>query len=205
MKKQTDGFSIIEIVIVLAVISIIVGLCWMAFGRSSKTVKESNAPVTSQSPATRSTVEAGACFGLSKNTIKSLLGEPANNLAGPSDTGVKDIGKGDKAQTCVYPFKDGATANNSFMIDLGTYANQSNLDASQKYIIEEGGQVTGLGDNASYLAKDMPLLNTRDYVLTIRQDLKIYKFEISQPIDATTYNDASAQMVLIKIAQAATL
>ncbi|MCX6725022.1 MAG: prepilin-type N-terminal cleavage/methylation domain-containing protein [Candidatus Saccharibacteria bacterium] len=107
--------------------------------------------------------------------------------------------------TCVYPFAAEATATNSFTIDLGTYANQANLDASQKYVVNDGGAVEGLGDSASYTAKDAAISNSRDFVLVVRQGLKIYTFGISQPTNALTYNDASAQRVLIQIAQAATL
>ncbi|MBA3679542.1 hypothetical protein H0W80_05175 [Candidatus Saccharibacteria bacterium] len=90
-------------------------------------------------------------------------------------------------------------------MDVGTYANQANMDASQKYVTSTGASVGGLGDSATYEAKDATLSNSRDFVLTIHQDLKIYAFGISQPKDALTYNDASAQRVLVQIAQAATL
>ena len=204
MKKQQTGFSTIEIVIVLAVIGVIGLVGWMVMGRG---YKANDVKTSSSAPADKPTpTESGTCFGVSKTTVKSLLGDSAKNLTGPSDTGVQEVGKGDKAQTCVYPFKEGDTADNSFMIDVGTYANQSNLTDSQKYITEDAGaSVAGLGDSANYLAKDVALNNTRDFVLTIRQDLKIYKFEISQPKGALTFSDASAQTALVKIAQAATL
>jgi len=134
-----------------------------------------------------------------------LLGPAADNLQNLSDTGVVDVGNGDTARTCVYPFAAGATADNSFIIDRGTYASQATLDDSQKYITDSGAAVSGLGDSATFSAQDVALTNTRDYVLTIRQDLKIYKFEISQPNDAVTFTDAAAQEALAKIAQAATL
>lgn len=199
MKKQQSGFTTIEIIIAVVVIGILGIVGWTVMGRKSTTSKNND------KPATIIAKESGACFGVSKTTVKSLLGEPANNLQGPSDTGIVDIGKGDKAQTCVYPFAAGATATNSFTIDLGTYANQANLDASQKYVVNDGGSVDGLGDSASYTAKDAAISNSRDFVLSVRQGLKIYTFGISQPTNALTYNDASAQRVLIQIAQAATL
>jgi prepilin-type N-terminal cleavage/methylation domain-containing protein len=200
--KQQSGFSAVEVLIVLAVVGVIGAVGWMVLGKNNEPDSGNNTEnATTQPVAT----ESGTCFGVSKATIKSLLGAPAANLQDLSDTGVKDIGKGDKAQTCVYPFAPGATSTNSFTIDLGTYANQANLDASQQYIPSNGASVEGLGDSATYEAKDAAISNSRDFVLTIRQDLKIYKFGISQPQDALTYNDASAQRVLIQIAQAATL
>lgn len=203
MKKHQDGFTVVEIIIVLAVVAVIGVVGWMVFGKSKKsdTSKSTDATTTTQPVAT----ESGSCFGVSKETIKSILGTPAANLQDLSDTGVQDIGKGDKAQTCVYTFAPGATSTNSFTIDLGTYASQANLDASQQYIPNDGGVVEGLGDSATYVAKDAAISNSRDFVLTVRQDLKIYKFGISQPQDALTYDDASAQRALIQIAQAATL
>ena len=203
MSKKQSGFTAIEIIIVIAVIGVIGIVGWLVIGR--KSTKNTNTTDTKQVAKDDNNKDSGSCFGVSKETIKSLLGTPAANLQGPSDTGVVNISKGDVAQTCVYPFAAGATVTNSFTIDRGTYANQANLDASQKYSITEGSSVEGLGDSASYAATDAAISNSRDFVLTVRQDLKIYKFGISQPQDALTYNDASAQRILIQIAQAATL
>ena len=203
MSEKQSGFTAIVIIIVIAVIGVIGLVGWLVIGR--KSTKSTSTTDTKQVAKDDNKKDSGSCFGVSKETIKSLLGTPAANLQGPSDTGVVDISKGDKAQTCVYPFAAGATVTNSFTIDRGTYANQANLDASQKYSITEGSSVEGLGDSASYAATDAAISNSRDFVLTVRQDLKIYKFSISQPQDALTYNDASAQRILIQIAQAATL
>ncbi len=201
MKKQQSGFTVVEVIIALVLVGALAGIGWYAYSRVSK-----NQDVSDNSTRTKPAIsESSSCFGVSKDTIKSILGEPANNLQDLSDTGVQDIGEGDTAQTCVYTFAPGATATNSFTIDLGKYASQANLDESQKYITSGGGAVEGLGDSATYEAKDAAISNSRDFVLTIRQDLKIYKFGISQPLDALTYNDASAQRALIQIAQAATL
>jgi prepilin-type N-terminal cleavage/methylation domain-containing protein len=200
MKKQQPGFTVIEIVLVLAAVGVIAAIGWVAYSRSNKLDKNSGAANTQAA-----TAESGSCFGVSKATIKSILGAPAASLQDLSDTKVQDIGKGDTARTCVYTFAPGATATNSFTIDLGTYASQANLDESQKYVTSNGASVEGLGDSATYEAKDATISESRDFVLTIRQDLKIYKFGISQPLNALTYNDASAQRVLIQIAEAATL
>lgn len=203
MKKQQSGFTVVEIIIALVVVAALAGIGWLAYSRvSSNNNQDASNSDVSTKPAIS---ESGSCFGVNKDTIKSILGEPANNLQDLADTGVQDIGKGDTAQTCVYTFAPGATATNSFTIDLGKYASQANLDESQKYITSEGGVVEGLGDSATYEAKDAAISSSRDFVLTIRQDLKIYKFGISQPLDTLTYNDASAQRALIQIAQAATL
>ena len=204
MDKQQSGFTVIEIVLVLVVVGVIAGVGITLLGKSNKS--DTNKTVKNNTASTRPIVaESGMCFGVSKATIKSILGTPAANLQNLSDTGVQDIGKGDKAQTCVYPFVAGATSTNSFTIDLGTFASQANLDASQKYVTTNGASVGGLGDSATYEAKDAPTSNSRDFVLTIRQDLKIYTFGISLPQDALTFNDSSAQRVLVQIAQAATL
>ena len=200
MSKKQSGFTAIEVIIVIAVIGVIGLVGWLVIGR--KSTKNTSTTDTKQVAKDDNKKDSGSCFGVSKETIKSLLGTPAANLQGPSDTGVVDISKG---QTCVYPFAAGATVTNSFTIDRGTYANQANLDASQKYSITEGSSVEGLGDSASYAATDAAISNSRDFVLTVRQDLKIYKFGISQPQDALTYNDASAQRILIQIALAATV
>jgi len=201
--KQQSGFTAIEVILVVVVVGILGGVGWMVLGKNKESDSGKNTENTAATQPIAS--ESGSCFGVSKATIKSLLGAPAASLQDLSDTGVQDIGKGDTAQTCVYPFAPGATATNSFTIDLGTYANQANLDASQKYIPTDGGVVEGLGDSATYMAKDAAISNSRDFVLTIRQGLKIYKFGISQPQNALTYNDASAQRALIQIAEAATL
>ncbi len=204
MKKQQSGFTVVEIVIVIAIVAALAGIGWFTFNRVSKNEAENNVDDTSESTEPAIT-ESGSCFGVSKDTIKSILGTPAENLQDLSDTKVQDIGNGDTARTCVYTFAPGATATNSFTMDVGTYASQANLDESQKYIESTGGAVEGLGDSATYEAKDAAISSSRDFVLTIRQDLKIYKFGISQPLDALSFNDASAQRALIQIAQAATL
>jgi len=203
MKKQQSGFAAVEIIIVLVVIGVIGGIGWVVLSNRNKSTNNETAKTETTAPA--STAESGTCFGVSKATIKSLLGPAADNLQNMSDTGVVDVRNGDKAQTCVYPFVAGATADNSFLIDRGTYANQANLDDSQKYIPATGAAIAGLGDSATFAAQDGTIGNTRNFVLTIRQDLKIYKFEISQPQGAVTFTDASAQEALTKIAQAATL
>ncbi|MEO5627997.1 MAG: prepilin-type N-terminal cleavage/methylation domain-containing protein [Candidatus Saccharimonadales bacterium] len=199
--SNQSGFTAIEIIIALIVIGAIAGVGFVVISRRPTSGTTARNTPTVNTPAT----EADSCFGVSKATIKSLLGDAANSMTGPEDTGVQDVPGGDKAQTCVYPFVAGATAENSFMIDLGTYANQANLDNSQRYITETGAAVTGVGESASFLAKDVPLTNTRDFALKVQQGLKIYTFEISQPNSSLTFNDASAQEALIKIAQAATL
>jgi prepilin-type N-terminal cleavage/methylation domain-containing protein len=201
VRDDQSGFTAIEIIIVLVVIGVIAGAGFMFISRRNTSSTPAKTATQNNTPAT----EADSCFGVSKATIKSLLGSAADNLTGPSDTGVVDVPGGDKAQTCVYPFAAGATAENSFMIDRGTYANQANMDNSQKYITETGAAVTGVGESATFLAKDVSLTHTRDFALKVHQDLKIYTFEISQPSASLTFNDATAQAALIKIAQAATL
>ncbi len=199
--SNQQGFTTIEIILVLVVIGVIASAGFMFVSRRHSSTTPAKSTSTTATPAT----EADSCFGVSKATIKSLLGSAANNLTGPSDTGVVDVPGGDKAQTCVYPFVAGATAENSFMIDRGTYANQANMDNSQKYITETGTAVSGVGESATFSAKDVSLTHTRDFVLKVHQDLKIYTFEISQPTASLTFTDATAQTALVKIAQAATL
>ena len=203
MSKKQSGFTAIEIIIVIAVIGVIGLVGWLVIGR--KSTKNSSTTDTKQVAQDDNKKDSGSCFGVSKEVIMSLLGTPAVNLQGPSDTGASLIGKGDVVQTCVYPFAAGERVTNSFSIDRGTYPSQANLDSSQKYSITGGSSVEGLGDSASYAATDAAISSSRDFVLTVRQDLKIYKFGISQPQDALTYSDASAQRILIQIAQAATL
>ena len=204
VRSNQSGFTAVEIVIVLIVVGVLAGIGFMVMGRSSSSTS-TDTPAKPKPNAVTKATEKDSCFGVSKETIKMMLGDAAKNMTGPSDTGVVDVPGGDKAQTCVFPFVAGAKAENSFIIDLGTFANQENLDKSQKYITEVGGEVTGVGESATYLAKDAPLTNSRDFALKVRQGLKIYTFEISQPNSSLTFNDATAQVALVKIAQAATL
>ncbi|MBA3679543.1 prepilin-type N-terminal cleavage/methylation domain-containing protein [Candidatus Saccharibacteria bacterium] len=88
MKKQESGFTMIEVVLVIAVVGVLAGAGWLLWSRRNHSASQTASNTNSQ-PTT--TANSGTCFGVSKATIKSLLGAPAANLQDLSDTGVKDI------------------------------------------------------------------------------------------------------------------
>ncbi|MEI7522649.1 MAG: prepilin-type N-terminal cleavage/methylation domain-containing protein, partial [Candidatus Saccharibacteria bacterium] len=67
MRKQQSGFTAIEIAIAVVVIGVLGLVGWTVMGRKSTTSKNND------NPATVITKESGACFGVSKTTVKSLL------------------------------------------------------------------------------------------------------------------------------------
>lgn len=204
MKKNQSGFTAVELVIILVVVGVLGFVGYTVWQKRGKTATPAATSATTPA-ASNTATNTGTCFGVSKATIKSILGAPAATLQDLSDTKTQDIGKGDTARTCVYTFVAGATVNNSFTMDLGTYATQANMDASQKYLPTGGESVSGLGDSATYLVTNGSSAQPKDFVLSVHQDLKIYKFAITQPNDTVTYTNATAKAALTQIAQAATL
>lgn len=147
--------------------------------------------------------DLGLCDIVDKAAVKSALGAAAENLAGPNNTGVTGLGDGDKGQTCVYPFvKDGNT-NNSFYTDLAQYS-QKSYEAVADFTATSGTQVSGVGDRATFQSGDT-VLGAKEFTITAVKGTNVYKFVISQPKNAVTFDDASAQTALTTIAQAAKL
>lgn len=147
--------------------------------------------------------DLGLCNIVSISTIKSELGAAASNLLGPNNTGVTSLGDGDKGQTCVYPFKDGASVSNSFYIDLASYALQKTFDDVTQY--SSDGITVNAGDVAYFTVSEPITSKSTEFTLKVQKDKKVYLFVISQPTDTITFTNDSAQTALTNIALASKL
>lgn len=147
--------------------------------------------------------DLGLCDLLEVSTIKSSLGAIADDVSSADNTGVVNLGDGDKGQTCVYPFVPSGNAENSFYVDLAAYTAES-FDLVKDFTATSGVQVEGIGDRASFESGETGLGST-EFTLTVVVDTKVYLFVISQPTAETAFDEPTAQEALTEIARTANL
>lgn len=148
--------------------------------------------------------DLGACTIVEAATIKSALGDAAASLGSAQDTGVTSLGDGDKGQTCVYPFAEGATVSNSFYVDIASYASQATFDDVTQYS-SDGITVGGVGDVAYFTVSEPITSKSKEFSLNVHKDKKVILFVISQPKDSATFTNDTAQAALTQIAKTAKL
>ncbi len=148
--------------------------------------------------------DLGACTIVEAATIKSALGDAAASLGSAQDTGVTSLGDGDKGQTCVYPFAEGATVSNSFYVDIASYASQATFDDVTQYS-SDGITVGGVGDVAYFTVSEPITSKSKEFSLNVHKDKKVILFVISQPKDSATFTNDTAQSALTQIAKTAKL
>ena len=93
--------------------------------------------------------------------------------------------------------------SNSFYTDLAQYSHES-FDKVADFTATSGTPVSGVGDKATYAA-GQPLTGSKEFTITAVKGTNVYLFVISQPKDATSFDEASALKALTTIAQSATL
>lgn len=167
----------------------------------TKTTNDALSKMTTESPSE----DLGLCNIVSLDTIKSALGSAAANLTGPDNTGVIGLGDGDKGQTCVYPFVPGGTVSNGFYTDLAKYSSQESFEKVSSFTATQGTPISGLGDRATFEGAKDNYIGGMETALTVVKGTNVYIFAITEPKDATTFTDTTAQAALTKIAQAAQL
>ena len=187
------------------VVLVIVGAGAFAFMNKDSDTTNSTTTMneTNSSESEANNEDLGLCDIVDVATIKSALGSAADTLTGPNNTGVISLGDGDKGQTCVYPFVEGASASNSFYTDLAQYT-EASYDNVADFTATSGETVSGVGDRATFKSSEA-FMNAKEFSITAVKGANVYKFVISQPADAVTFDDASAMAALTAIAQAATL
>lgn len=148
--------------------------------------------------------DLGACTIVEAATIKSALGDAAASLGSAQDTGVTSLGDGDKGQTCVYPFAEGASVSNSFYVDIASYSSQATFDDVTQYS-SDGITVGGVGDVAYFTVSEPITSKSKEFSLNVHKDKKVILFVISQPKDSATFTNDTAQAALTQIAKTAKL
>jgi len=196
----------IVIIAGLVVVILIAGGALVFSGKDNKSPNSSSSTSdnTSSKSADSAKEDLGLCKIIDKDAAKVALGAAAVNLSGPDDTGVTGLGDGDKGQTCVYPFAEGADVTNSFYTDLAVYS-QKSFDDISSFTATSGEPVSGIGDKAVYESNVLAATNAKEFSITSVKGTKVYTFTISQPKDAVTFDDATARTALTTIAQAAKL
>ncbi len=196
----------IAIIAGVVVVILAVGGALVLSGKDDKSSgsSSSNSDKPSSKTADSAKEDLGLCKLVDKDAAKAALGTAAAKLSGPNDTGVTGLGDGDKGQTCVYPFAEGGDVTNSFYTDLAVYS-QKSFDSISKSTATTGKAVSGIGDKAVYESNVLAATNAKEFTITSLKGTKVYKFVISQPKDAVTFDDATASAALTKIAQAAKL
>ena len=148
--------------------------------------------------------DLGACTIVEAATIKSALGDAAASLGSAQDTGVTSLGDGDKGQTCVYPFAEGASVSNSFYVDIASYSSQATFDDVTQYS-SDGITVGGVGDVAYFTVSEPITSKSKEFSLNVHKDKKVILFVISQPKDSVSFTNDTAQSALTQIAKTAKL
>ena len=194
----------VTITIIGVVVFVVAGvLLFTGMNKDKSSDKQTTATTNSKTIEQKDEEDLGRCKVVDKTTIKSALGAAADTLSGPNNTGVTSLGDGDKGQTCVYPFSEGGSQSNSFYTDLADYSQES-FDNVADITATSGSDVSGVGDRAKFTSGDT-LTGTMEYTITAVKDTKVYLFVISQPKDATTFDESSALSALTTIARAAKL
>ncbi|MCA0228414.1 hypothetical protein LCH21_03100 [Patescibacteria group bacterium] len=194
----------VTITIIGVVVFVVAGvLLFTGMNKDKSSDKQTTATTNSKTIEQKDEEDLGLCKVVDMTTIKSALGAAADTLSGPNNTGVTSLGDGDKGQTCVYPFSEGGSQSNSFYTDLADYSQES-FDNVADITATSGSDVSGVGDRAKFTSGDT-LTGTMEYTITAVKDTKVYLFVISQPKDATTFDESSALSALTTIARAAKL
>ncbi len=197
-----------KIIIVVAGIIIVilaVGGVLLLNKKGDKTTNSSSSNSETTSEVSSENVgDLGLCKLVDIDTIKTALGSAVATLTGPDDTGTVSLGDGGRGQTCVYPFVGGGTITDSFYIDLAAYT-QASFDNISSFTATDGTPVSGIGDRATFESSATSAINTKEFSLTVVKGTNVYIFAISQPADAVTFDDTTAQAALTTIAQSAKL
>ena len=163
----------------------------------------------------------GACKLLDMSTIKSALGEVANDLQEPKDMGIvqnKAQGEGvddlsSDSQYCVYAFKPGGTLENgynsgeAFMIEWIVYTN----DSGPKALIEQikANNVTEpvdeLSATAFYSANTASKGPDATYSFRLETftDKTSVRYIIRQPAESASFTAESGKSALVQLAKQA--
>lgn len=133
----------------------------------------------------------------SKNDVASVLGDHAKSIADADVSAVFNY-NGTRGQTLTYDFTrfDGYGA--SVYVDLKEFKNQSVLDES--HIYNSTLKTDPVGDHPAYYMHAQTLGTLREYSLMVVDNLKVYRFALSQPSDRIAISEVSALAALKRLA-----
>lgn len=148
------------------------------------------------------------CRMLGVNKVQAVVKDKVDPVYGPNLIGLATLPSNDTIHVCVYPFINGASAENNYHIDNGlsfeVYAHVSD-ETKQAFASVNDSQtdtqeVSELGDRAVYTPVKYSDGSIR-YELVVYSRLVHYTFRISQPEGVTTFDAESAKTLLVELAK----
>lgn len=145
----------------------------------------------------------GACTVITKDQVAAALSPTISSVPDFKNRGFGYLQGGDKAQTCLYDFSDGARLNDRLLITVTQFSEASHADDVQKGLKEDKATAVSGLSNTAYFAtsSDNEELNETRYALHIFKDDKQYTFELIQPFDGNDFTVESARSALTRLAE----
>lgn len=198
--------------LILISFAVVIGIAGLAVGVLLITGPKDPLPVTQQESEIKLSADGsrdyGACTFISKDLVKSTIGEPAAKLQGPDTVGLALLANGDQVQVCAYSFIEGGTLENQFNVADGFSVEvfiHKDVESLTAYstLHDPGAEiVSGVGDKATY--KSETFTDGRvSYRLIVYSNLKHYTFVINQPVDLKKFTKDGARAMLTTIAKSA--
>lgn len=198
--------------LILISFAVVIGIAGLVVGVLLITGSKDPVPVTQQESEVKLSADGsrdyGACTFVSKDVIKSAIGEPAAKLQGPDTVGLALLASGDQVQVCAYSFIEGGTVENQFNVADGFSIEvfiHKDVESQTAYssLYDTGTEViSGVGDKATYKSEVFTDGHVT-YQLIVYSGLRHYTFVINQSIDLKKFTKDSAKQMLLTIAKSA--
>lgn len=206
ISKKSLVITLVSIGAVLLIAGGTLFALWLAQPKSSDTDKNTDPTVVVPDLSK----DYGACSLLTKNEIAAEFSDAATDLQDGYNSGRLFYDSEVEAQYCSYDFTSDP-ANGTFKAEVTVYKSQADSDAIEVLLAEDTTkeEITFNNGSAFYssdvdqLAPNSPEIE--HFVLTFFEGARQYTFSINQPADTTTFDDASAQTVLVTLAGAANI
>lgn len=145
--------------------------------------------------------EVGACLLLSVEQIRSALGDAAQDIQAGDVAGTLSP-SGVRHENCIYPLDTAGTTTHAVVLELVTYpdeATRANADPWEAMMSPT--EVTGLWGEARYVMNR--LSQSTEHVLAVAKGTQVWRFVVSQPKEASTWEAPAGLAVLRKLAETA--
>ena len=141
--------------------------------------------------------DLGMAKVVSRDDVVAALGAKAKSVDAVSVSNVFNL-NGNRGQTATYSFVRADGKQASLYVDMMFFKNYAELKSANIYGSTK--QTDDLAGHPAYYMYAQTLGSDREYRLMVVNDLKVYKFVITQPHQDITINEVAALASLKKLA-----